>query len=103
MPRQVLFAQDDREKKTGSVLLNLVKAHIAFVVFANFQSIAKLLGQIISNGPHCRLRAIVEIQLSQDVLHVLFDSLVADSEAQSNLFVGQTKGNLFKHLTFALR
>ena len=42
--------------------------------------IKSTLDQLFTHGPHSGLRSVVDVQLPQDILHVLFHRLDADSQ-----------------------
>lgn len=58
--------------------------------------------QVSAHCPDGGLRTIGDSDFAQDVLHVLFDRLIADAERLGDFFVREAKSQLFKHFAFAL-
>ena len=58
--------------------------------------------QIFAHGPHRRLRAVGNADLSQNVLHVFFHRFVADAKRLGDFLVRQSERELFQYLAFTL-
>jgi hypothetical protein len=60
------------------------------------------LKEVSPHRPNGRLRAVCDGQLLQNVLHVLFDGLVADSQALRYLFIREAQSKLLENFALTL-
>ena len=62
----------------------------------------RALDKLFANRPHRSLRSISYADLPQDVLHVLFDRLIADAQGLRDLLVRQAERQLLQDFILAL-